>query len=237
MMKEELTQKNPIRLLDSETDGKPVTQRMGLVMARAGLGKTAFLVQIALNSLLKGKQVVHVSIDQSLEKTKLWYDDIFKDIAKACKLKNAGKIHDEVMRNRMIMTFKESSFSAAKLAERLNDVVAQGFFTPNCLLIDNFSCSIGDRQVISDLRELMADMQLQVWLSAVSHRDDERVSEGGVPAPCHEVDDLFDTVILLQAESPQQKGITLNIIKDSIGSAATGKVLSLDPATFLVKEG
>ncbi len=236
-MKEELTQKNPIRLLDSEVDGNPVSQRMGLVMARAGLGKTAFLVQIALNSLLKGKQVVHVSIDQSLEKTKLWYDDIFKDIATACQLKNAGEIYDEIMRNRMIMTFKESSFSPAKLAERLNDVVAQGFFKPCCLMIDNYSCSVGNRQVIMELRKLMENMDLQVWLSAVSHRDDERVSGSGVPAPCHEVDDLFDTVILLQAESPQQKGISLNFVKDRTGSVATGKVLSLDPATFLVKEG
>ena len=236
MMKDELTQKNPIRLLNSEADGKPVSKRMGLVMARAGLGKTAILVQIALNSLLKGNQVVHVSIDQSLNKTKLWYDDMFKDIANACKLDKAGEIYDDVVRNRMIMTFKESSFSPAKLGERLNDLVAQGFFRPSCILVDGYNCSIGDQQTIGDLRELMESMGLQVWLSAVVHREDKRASESGVPAPCHEVDKLFDTIILLQPDT-KKKGIALNIIKDTTDSAASGKVFSLDPETFLVQEG
>lgn len=236
MCKKDLIEKNLIRLLNAEVGGSAVSQRMGLVMSRAGLGKTAILVQIALESLLKGKQVIHVSINQSLEKTKLWYDDIFKDITASCQVGNASEIYDEVMRNRMIMTFKESSFSPAKLKERLDDLMTQGVFRPCCLIMDGFDCSMGNPDTIKELREMTKELDLQIWLSAVVHRDDKRTSEGGVPAPCHEVDDLFDTIVLLQAE-PEDKTIGLNIIKDTTGAAETGKVLSLDPATFLVREG
>lgn len=235
MCKKDLIEKNPIRLLNAEVGGKAVSRRMGLVMSRAGLGKTAILVQIALESLLKGKQVVHVSINQSLEKTKIWYDDIFKDITAACQVGNAGEIHDEIMRNRMIMTFKESSFSPAKLKERLDDLVSQNIFQPCCLIMDGFDCSMGQPRIINELREMTKTLDMQIWLSAVIHRDDKRTSESGVPAPCHEVDDLFDTIILLQAES-EGKAIGLNIIKDTMGTAETGKVLNLDPVTFLVRE-
>ena len=78
---------------------------------------------------------------------------------------------------------------------------------------------------------MMAAMNVQIWFSALRHRDDDRVSATGVPAPCHEIDGLFDTVIILQ---PEQDGILLDIIKDEYDSAA-GKVLNLDPSTMMVK--
>ena len=66
---EPLANKNPLRALKI---GKDSTSGMGLVMARAGLGKTALLVQIALDSILLGNRVIHVSIGESIDKTRAW---------------------------------------------------------------------------------------------------------------------------------------------------------------------
>jgi hypothetical protein len=207
---------------------------MGLVIARAGLGKTAILVQIALDSLLKGEQVLHVSVGQSLDKTRLWYEDMFRDIAEACKLENAQEVHDSIMRNRMIMTFKESRFNRPKLEERLNDLVHQNLLRPNCVVVDGYDFNNVDRQVLAGLRELAEAMGIEMWFSAVSHRNDDRVSALGVPAPCHEIDDLFDTIILLEA-APQKECIDLNIVKESTGNTS-GVVVKLDPISLMIKE-
>jgi len=233
MLKKDLIEKNPIRQLKGESDAKE-TGRMGLVMARAGVGKTALLVQIALDSLLNDKQVVHVSVGQSLDKTRLWYDDMFKDIAEGCKLENASEIHDSIMRNRMIITFNESKFSRAKLEERLSDLTQQNVITPSCMVVDGFDFAKTDRSVLEGMREMARTMGLQVWFSALCHREDERLSKDGVPAPCHEVDDLFDTVVLLQPAS-NKSCINLDIIKDTTGVSKSGKVLRLDPITFMIK--
>ncbi|MEW6594459.1 MAG: hypothetical protein AB1413_06255 [Thermodesulfobacteriota bacterium] len=235
MLKKELIEKNPIRHLNVCTESN-VSSRMGLVISRAGLGKTAILVQIALDSLLNGKQVIHVSVGQSLEKTRIWYDDMFKDIAAGCKLDNPYEVYDEIMHNRMIMTFKESKLSRAKLEERMNDLVYQNVIRPSCLVIDGYDLACADQQFLADLKEMGRAMDLQVWFSALSHRDDQRVSNSGVPAPCHEVEDLFDTVIVLQP-APKSECIDLNIVKDTTGVSKCGKVLKLDPITFMIKEG
>ncbi|HET98420.1 MAG TPA: hypothetical protein ENN98_06985 [Desulfurivibrio alkaliphilus] len=236
MLKQELIQKNPIRHLNSGDEGK-ITARMGLVVARAGLGKTAMLVQIALDSLLQGKQVIHVSVGQGLEKTRIWYDDIFKDIVENCNLSNPYEIYDEIMRNRMIMTFKESTLTRARLEERLNDLVFQNIIRPGCVVVDGYDFKGGDRRVLADLKEMAQSMGLQLWFSAVSHRDDERTSPSGVPAPCHELEDLFDTVVLLQPAAGSEC-IDLNIIKNSSGGGvADTPLLQLDPITFMIKEG
>ena len=232
MQKEDLIKKNPLRVLNPLSAESLPDHRMGLVMARAGLGKTAILVQIAMDSMLRGQKVLHVSVGEDLGKAKAWYEDVFQYIAEGFQLENAAEVEDELMRNRIIMTFKEVAFSKLKLEERLNDLVYQNIFRPDIVVVDGYDFGEVDYESIMDLKEMMAAMNVQVWFSALRHRDDDRVSAAGVPAPCHEIDGLFDTVIVLQ---PEQDAILLNIIKDEYDGAA-GKILNLDPATMMVKE-
>ena len=235
MLKKDLIAKNPLRILNQDAKGKQISQRMGLVMSRAGLGKTAILVQIALASILDGKKIIHVSIDQSLDKTKTWYDDIFKDLIGAEHLENAAAIAADIMQHRMIMTFNVSSFTRPKLEERLNDLVQQDIFRPDCLIVDGYDFTKATREELADLRELMKVMDLNIWFSAVSHREDNRMSENGIPAPCHEVEDLFDTVMVIQ---PPQKGAdcnSLNFIKDVTGAVQVGDSRNIDPSSLIVQ--
>lgn len=224
-----LTQQNPLRVLNMSKDSQ-----MGLVMARAGLGKTALLVQIALDAILRGKRVIHVSIGQGIDKTRAWYDDILQLILQGHSVDRPHELIDMVSRHRMIMTFQASAFSRARLEERLNDLVLQDIFRPNCLIVDGFDFTTADREALEDLKNLMESMHLQAWFSAVRHREDTRVSPHGVPAPCHEIDDLFDTVILLQPQG--DASIELEFINNSSEHAIGSKGLRLDPTTMMVKE-
>jgi len=233
MQKQDLINNNPLRALSpaGELQG---AGRVSLVMARAGVGKTAILVQIALDKMLRGKNILHVSIGQSLDKTKVWYDDIFNSIVEGKKLENMVSIREDMIRRRMIMTFNAETFSVPKLEERLRDLVDQNIFRPDCVLVDGFDCVKTSAEELSAIRDLMASMEMNVWVSARSHRGDDRVSDSGVPAPCHELDSLFDTVILLEPK-PEEKSIALNVVKDSSGAGEPGKILNLDPATLMLK--
>lgn len=225
MLKKDLIEKNPIRHLKGE-GGTQDAGRMGLVMARAGVGKTALLVQIALDSLLNDKQVVHVSVGQTIDKTKLWYEDMFKDIAAGCGLENAGAIHDEIMRHRMIITFNEAKFSRAKVEERLNDLIQQNVIHPSCMVVDGFDFGKTDRAVLEEVQVMARAMNLNVWFSALCEDDS---------TACHGMDDLFDTVVVLQP-APEKGCLDLNIVKGSSAVSKCGKLLKLDPITFMIKE-
>lgn len=235
MLKLDLADKNPLRIFALNAAGTAVEKRMGLVMSRAGLGKTAILVQIALDSILRGNQVLHVSVGQSLDKTRAWYDDIIKDLVESVKLEDSSELRDAVLRNRLIMTFKEADFSRPKLEERVNDLVAQDVFRPTCLIIDGFDFENADQQELAEIKEMADDLGLQVWFSALCHRDDGRVSDEGIPAPCHEVGSSFDTVLMIQPEKGQEN-LSLNVLKDSTGCVKIGRALDLDPSTYLVKK-
>ena len=231
-MANELIVNNPLRALglEDKADGK-VQAMMGLVMARAGLGKTAILVQFALDCMLLGNKVLHVSIGEGVDKTRTWYDDILSLLTDGEKIESIP----EVMKNRMIMTFKESSFSKALLEERLDDLVQQNIYKPECLIIDGYDFDNNDKKSLEDLRDFMNERGLKmIWFSAVSHRGDNRVSLDGVPAPCHEVDSLFDTVLLINPEGDAMK---LDIVKCDSCSVDPGSTLMLDPSTMLIKQG
>lgn len=228
----ELKVSNPLRALGlEEKAGGGIQSMMGLVMARAGLGKTAILVQFALDCMLLGNKVLHVSIGEGVDKTRTWYDDILSLLTDGEKIESIP----EIMKNRMIMTFKESSFSKALLEERLDDLVKQNIYKPECLIIDGYDFASNDKESLEELRTFMNERGLKmIWFSAVSHRDDTRVSLDGVPAPCHEVDGLFETVLLIK---PVGDAMKLDILKCDSCKLDPGTTLMLDPSTMLIKKG
>ncbi len=231
MAKNDLVVNNPLRALGLEENAKSGIQNMGLVMARAGLGKTAILVQFALDCMLLGNKVLHVAIGESVDKTRAWYDDILSLLTDGEKVSQIP----EIMHNRMIMTFKETNFTKAKLEERLDDLVKQDIYKPECLIIDGYDFVNNDRESLEELRQFMNTRGLRmIWFSAVCHREDPRVSADGVPAPCHEIDDLFETVLLIKPENDTMK---LNILKCDSCAVDPGTVLTLDPSTMLIQKG
>ncbi len=230
MGKEDITSSNPLGALGLDNNGSGKENRMGLVMARAGLGKTAILVQIALDAIERRKKVLHVSIGETVDKTRAWYDDIIPLMAA-----EGRNVDENIDQNRMIMTFKEASFSQAILEERLNDLIQQDIYKPECLIIDGYDFSEDSHKDLSALKEFMNKHGLKMlWFSAVNHRNDDRVSAAGIPAPCHEVDDLFETVLLID---PEEDAIRLKIIKCKSCSVDSGSSFLLDPSTMLVKQG
>ena len=236
MGKEDLVTNNPLRALGLEKEDESGGRRVGLVMARAGLGKTAILVQIAMDSMLRDNKVLHVAIGEGVEKTRTWYDDILNLMKEEKNIGDFQQVVDEIMKNRMIMTFKENSFSAATLEERMEDLAQQGIFHADCLVVDGFDFTAADSGVaLGELKGFMEKNSLKmIWFSAVSHRDDDRVSENGVPAPCHDFDAIFDTVLLI---APEDKDIKLKTLKCSAACAVdAGKSLLLDPATMLIRK-
>jgi hypothetical protein len=232
-MGNDLIVNNPLRALGLEDKSKEgnIHSMMGLVMSRAGLGKTAILVQFALDCMLLGNKVLHVSIGEGIDKTRAWYDDILSLLTDGEKFDTIP----EIMKNRMIMTFKESSFSQALLEERLDDLVQQDIYKPECLIIDGYDFENNDSESLDELRRFMHDRGLKmIWFSAVSHRGDSRVSMDGVPAPCHEVDGLFETVLFIK---PEEGAMKLDVLKCDTCSIDPGSTLTLDPNTMLIQKG
>ena len=67
--------------------------RFGAVLARAGVGKTALIVQIALNSLLCSKNVLHISLTEPVGKVNLWYQEVLERLAQQYQVPKMEKLY------------------------------------------------------------------------------------------------------------------------------------------------
>ncbi|MBU2252567.1 MAG: AAA family ATPase, partial [Proteobacteria bacterium] len=120
MLKQDLILRNPLQHLGFETEDILPGGGFGAVLAPAGVGKTALLVQLALNGMLRNRNVLHISLDDPVNKVTRWYNELFGHLADRCEATQINRLWESVLPHRFIMTFRIESFSVPKLEERLN---------------------------------------------------------------------------------------------------------------------
>jgi hypothetical protein len=226
MLAKELILQNPLRLIGYETEDILPEGGFGAVFARAGVGKTALLVQLSLHNLLQHKNALHVSLDDPVKKVSLLYKEVFSYLTKSYDLEEANKLWEAILPNRFIMTFNVDAFTLTKLEERLTDLREQNIFSPQVLLIDGFPFNSTVKKPLSDLKRCAKENSFNVWFTIKTHRH-EKPGPDGIPAPLIDVSDMFEVVLQLQ---PEGKEIHVTTLKG--GSA---EALVLDPSTMLIK--
>ena len=203
---------------------------MGAVAAHAGVGKTALLVQLALNAMLKGEKVLHISLHDPVNKVSLWYKELFYDLAGQSKVEEAREILETILPNRFIMTFKVDVFSVRKLEERLDDLMVQNIFLPTMIIVDGLKFDESVRDTLMHLKALAEKHGMRIWFTVHVHRYEENVS-GEMPDRILSNADLFEAIFKLQSEGEQ---ISIRMLKGKPASEAN-LPLFLDPSTMLVR--
>ena len=231
MMKNDLILRNPLKAMGFDSEDILPLGGFGAVLARAGVGKTAFLVQMAINALLRGKNVLHVSLSDPVNKVTLWYEEVFNVLSRQYGVAQRDHLWESLLPHRFIMTFKAQRFSVPTLEERMSDLMEQDIFLPQVVIIDGFEFDEAGRNALTDLKSLITEQGMRVWFTVRTHRHEDP-GPGRLPSPMDAVAGLFDVIIQLQ---PEGKLIHVRSLDDS--GAETGSApLSLDPATLVIVE-
>ena len=229
MLKKDLIFRNPLRLMGHEADDILQPGDFGAVLARAGVGKTAFLVQLALNKMLRGKNVLHISLEDPVNKVNLWYQEVWRHIAQEYQSPQSQQLWESLIPHRFIMTFRVEGFSVPKLQERLYDLTEQGIFSPQMLIIDGLPFDDDSAgELLAALGRLASEQQLHAWFTMLTHRH-ESPGPGGMPKQLERVDNLFKVAIQLL---PQEQHIEIMPLK---GGPSNPPQLFLDPTTMLIQ--
>ncbi len=229
MPEKDLMFHNPLRLIGYETEDILPKGGFGAVLARAGVGKTAFLVQIALNSLLRGKNVLHISLEDPVGKVTAWYEEVFRNMVHQYKVQQKDQLWEATLPHRFIMTFRVEGFTVPKLEERLTDLTEQDIFFPQMILIDGLPFDETVEQSLSDLKTLATNHAMPVWFAVKTHRH-EKPGPHGMPAPLSKVADLFEVAVELQ---PEESQIHVKALKGATPPSDHSPLL-LDPSTMLI---
>jgi KaiC/GvpD/RAD55 family RecA-like ATPase len=232
MIKPELVARSPLRILEKSIHGGLGKGNIGVLAARKGVGKTACLVHLATDKLLQDKPVIHVSYASRVDHIITWYEDIFKELARQKELEPADDFHDEVVRRRVIMNFKQDAVPAEQVLRSVEALITAGNFTADTVIVDGFD--FGRPNGPSELRkfrEFARRLGLEIWFSASLKGEEPLFDEQGLPRELESYGSDLDVLITLRAEAGE---VRINLVKDHDHPGSKGLHLHLDPRTLLI---
>jgi hypothetical protein len=203
---------------------------IGVIVARHGIGKTAFLVGVGLDDLMRSKKVFHLSMGQSVDRVCTYYDEILTELARERQMEDIWKVRLEVERNRRIHSLPPASFSVDKVREVLGFLRDYNEFVPSSILIDDVDFEEASIEGLQGLREVARECDAELWMSAVTHREDER-DDRGVPEAVARMDSALDVILTMAHDG---SGVHVSLHKDHDNPNVSDLKLALDPTTMLL---
>ncbi|MCF7953977.1 MAG: hypothetical protein K9K78_07875 [Spirochaetales bacterium] len=233
MVKEELNKRSPLRVFEQSIHGGVGKGNLGVLVSRKGVGKTACLVHIATDKLFRGEHVIHVSFSQNVNHVMAWYEDIFNEISKRRHLDNAMDIHDEIIKNRVIMNFNQENVSVKQILTSLQAMIEQGGFSADAVMFDGYRIGTGHGEDIGIIKEFARKMNLEVWFSLSPLSDEAEYDAYGVPSTIEKIKDTIDVLIGLVFDGEH---VAFTVVKDHDETKKEKIAVKLDPKTMLISE-
>ena len=224
---------SPLKLLELSSSKQLGLGNLGVLMSRAGVGKTACLIHIAFDKLFSNKKLVHVSLEDTPDKVTSYYNVIFSDLVKALDIKDETEKRMLFERNRMILAYMHHSFEIKRLRENLRTLVDKLDFVPDCLIVDGLNFESAEKATLEGFKDVAKEFNVEIWFSALSHRHITDKNERGIPYPCSRVDEVLSMILQLNSTPT---GVFLQLMKDHGSPVKPDAHVRLDPNTFLVTE-
>lgn len=221
---------SPLKFLE-ESMGKGLGKgNLGVLISRPGLGKTACLIHIALHKVFSREKMVHVSLKESPEKVNSYYRVIHSDLVNALLIRETEESRLLLDTNRIVLSYLNESFDTGRLRSSLVNLSKCLGFKPDALVVDGIDFEKTERTLFEGLKDLAEEIEVEMWLSAVSRRHLAELNDKGIPYPCQGIEDLFTVIMHLDATST---GVFLRLWKDREILGHSEVSLKLDPNTFL----
>ncbi|MBD3321239.1 MAG: hypothetical protein GF350_09110 [Chitinivibrionales bacterium] len=229
MIRSELISRSPVKILEATVHGGLTTGNIGAITGPKGIGKTACLVHIATYQLLQNKHVIHVSFSDSPHHIVTWYEDIYAEVARRANLENARAIHDDIVKNRIIMNFTQTGLHFQEIEKRLASIIKNVNFHVDTVVVDGFDLSKAGADEFAEVHHFAAELQLKVWFSfSKVFKPDTTALEALAGFT-----DEFELIIRLKQ---QNDSVHLLLEKDHDTVDIHDMHLVLDPATLLISE-
>ena len=208
-----LNARSPLRLLEKGLHGGLGRGNLGLVLASPGIGKTSFLVGVAL--------------DHNVQHVRDYYDTVFADLAASAHLdESPSAVRAEMDKLRRIRVYPHGAFDAKRLREALaleSELGAQ----PELVVVDGLDVTHRTPAELEEWAAAARDASVEVWLTA--NVADERIAE--LPAALRPLERCFGVILAME---PAADAVALRALKEHDNPDVAALHVALDPKTLLL---
>jgi hypothetical protein len=222
-----------VRIFEKSIHGGLKAGEIGVIASPSGIGKTSVLVQIALDKLLQGKKVIHVSFTQHTSHVLAWYEDMFDEFTKKKNLDHSDEVKDDLARNRVLLNFSQDGVTEDQILKSLRALITEGGFHAEAIIIDGFDFGRTSRRQMEAIRTAAGEMGLSFWYSCNVKGSEPLYDKQDVPLVVKDYVDLLDVIIVLEAKVNH---IEMTASKDRDMVNLEHLAVKLDPKTLLILE-
>ncbi|MBN1895652.1 AAA family ATPase [bacterium] len=231
MLKKELIERSPIRVLEKSIHGGLGRGNLGAFTAWKGVGKTACLAHVALDKMLKGQNVLHLSFADNPQHIETWYRQVFEEVAASYRLDDAHAIFEEIQPHRLIIHFKQKDADFGHIRKSVQQINEGSGFNPETVIVDGLDLGKMEREALLLWKQFAEEQEAEIWFSATMQRDEKALEGPGIPPPLDCLAELFSVIILLV---PKPGYIDMKLLKDRDSGDLEKLRLKLDPKTLLI---
>jgi hypothetical protein len=160
-------ERSPLRALHASLGGGLRAGEVGFVHAHAGVGKSAMLVHLALERLLRGERVLHVAVRDSVQDVRDAYDSALAGARRSPRPLERAQAQLAVEQHRLIHATRGAAPDAAALGALLDTLAGVLEFGPDVVVLDGAEPDAGD---LAALRALCAARSFALWVAFTPSR-------------------------------------------------------------------
>ncbi|MDY0109726.1 MAG: hypothetical protein RBT60_07290 [Candidatus Krumholzibacteria bacterium] len=232
-MSTKVFEKSPLRLLERALQGGLGRGNFGVVLSRTGVGKTGFLISLALDKLLQDRCVLHISTKEPMERVRAYYDQLLQAMAQQLGLDNMLERRLEVERRRHILIYNRETFTLDKLRQSIQFLREGAGFAPDMVVMDGTPrFEYSEDWEIQGICDLAREMNAEIWTGSNLHREGQELDERGVP---HEVAWHEENLAVILSLQSQNDHVRLHILKEHDSEQPPSISLELDPQTRMLR--
>ena len=174
---------------------------IGVVLARAGVGKSAFLVQLALGEVLSGGSVVHIALNKPLGQVEAHYEALYS-LGRArwkADVSDSEMQASDWRRRRVIQVFADGTLTPERFRYALDTVQKNLSLNPNLVVVDGSLWSSVADDDLQPYRDIARQAKTRLWLLARTQADD--ITD--LPKSLQVHRKAIDVAVLLSPEADQ----------------------------------
>lgn len=231
----ELIEKSPVRVFEESISGGLGRGNLGVLASKRGVGKTACLVHLAVDKLLRGENIVHVSFGSNVEYVMSWYKEVYREITEFKGIDDAVEAYNALRSNRFMLNFSQNNVEVDKIINSLEMLISQGAFKADAVFFDGYRLTAASEEDVRKIKDFAKKMNLEVWFSVSPVNGDVPVSEYGIPETMSAYTGIIDVLVGLHFNESRNR-VIMTVVKDHASSLPRPSGVSLDPKTMLIAE-
>jgi len=166
MNNSENSQNHPLRVFEAHPHGGFPSAQVSTLLARPGVGKTAALINFALDQMLNGKPVFHFSLGSNSDKIHQFYRQIFSVFSQKYAAESTLE-WNELSQNLVVLSYQNARKMMDMLEKDVDTLSTHAKMSPGLVLVDDLE--FGDH-LNDDLKGLSNLAQLKQTPIVVSVR-------------------------------------------------------------------